>query len=704
MVRWSYVPALTVMGAGFLISQLLVLRAFLLVFQGNELCVGIVLGNWFLLEALGSWLWGKRAARARDPRACFACVLALLSLLLPATLVAVLASRFLPGGSPWEASGPLRVLAVSAVLVLPLALANGAAFVCACRLLEPGGATAVGAGPGTVYVLESAGAGAGGAAFTFLLVGRLSTLETAFLLGASYLLASLLLLHAGERRALRWVCASLLGGVVAGLLLHPARGLERWVLDLRWRPFAVERSSDSVYGNLTVLRMGDERVLVQNGIPTLSLPTPDLRSLEERVHLPLLAHAGPREVLLLGGGAEGGVAEALKHPVRRLTTLEIDPLLLRTVADLSPPGARSGARPADPRVESVCRDGRAFLHTTDRRYDAIVVHVSDPATLQLNRFFTQEFFRLARGRLRPGGVLAVTLSGSPTYLGDALVRMNRCVLDTLRGVFPVVRAIPGDTNLFLASEDPALASLDARRLRERIGRRALDTRVVQAETVPYTLDPDRERWLREQLETAPPAGINHDFRPALLSHVLAHRTAQVEPAWRDAWRVLGRVDAGTLLAGLLLLNLPVAVGLARGRRAWPRAVSYSIFTTGFGGMAVQIVVILSFQAAYGFLYQWIGLLLAGFMGGLAAGAWAMTRAGPGSRAGGPVFLLAESALASGLFLAATGWRVRWWGRSSPWPCGRCWRPRPLRASFRREGCTRWTWPAPGWGPSWPACC
>ena len=79
----AMVLAMVVMGVIFLISQVLILREFLMVFQGNEFSIGIVLGSWLLLEALGSWLSGRRADRSRDPLAAFATVQVMLSLLLP---------------------------------------------------------------------------------------------------------------------------------------------------------------------------------------------------------------------------------------------------------------------------------------------------------------------------------------------------------------------------------------------------------------------------------------------------------------------------------------------------------------------------------------------------------------------------------------------------------------------------------------------
>lgn len=71
-------------------------------------------------------------------------------------------------------------------------------------------------------------------------------------------------------------------------------------------------------------------------------------------------------------------------------------------------------------------------------------------------------------------------------------------------------------------------------------------------------------------------------------------------------------------------------------------------------MAVEMIVILSFQSMYGFLYQWIGILVAVFMAGLSVGAWGGTRLLAGMHNGYRAFFLAESVLACLLFLAAWG--------------------------------------------------
>jgi spermidine synthase len=62
------------------------------------------------------------------------------------------------------------------------------------------------------------------------------------------------------------------------------------------------------------------------------------------------------------------------------------------------------------------------------------------------------------------------------------------------------------------------------------------------------------------------------------------------------------------------------------RRRWrDGAVAFSVASTGLIEMGVEFVVLLGFQVVYGYVYQYIGVLVAAFMLGLALGAWVSSR-------------------------------------------------------------------------------
>jgi spermidine synthase len=89
--------------------------------------------------------------------------------------------------------------------------------------------------------------------------------------------------------------------------------------------------------------------------------------------------------------------------------------------------------------------------------------------------------------------------------------------------------------------------------------------------------------------------------------------------------VMLAVAAATVLAAL--------AGLARGRRGLGRtALLWSVGTTGFASMALEIVLLYTFQILYGYVYGMVGLVVGVFMFGLVLGSLGMNwRIGRASR-------------------------------------------------------------------------
>ena len=115
------------------------------------------------------------------------------------------------------------------------------------------------------------------------------------------------------------------------------------------------------------------------------------------------------------------------------------------------------------------------------------------------------------------------------------------------------------------------------------------------------------------------AGVNQDFSPRAVLHELADWNAMFSPfaARLFSWAgLLTLPRLAAILAGLLLAAL-----------AWQRrqpslgavAAPLAIVATGFSGMVYNMTLTFAFQALYGYVYLWLGLLVSVFMAG-AAGA------------------------------------------------------------------------------------
>jgi spermidine synthase len=118
-------------------------------------------------------------------------------------------------------------------------------------------------------------------------------------------------------------------------------------------------------------------------------------------HLPLLFHANPKTVMVLGLASGITAAEILHYPIERLDVLEINPQVVEGSAFFRP---WNNMVLSNPKTDLIIQDGRAHLQLTDRTYDIIISEPSNPWMAGLANLFTQDFFELANDRLNPNGI------------------------------------------------------------------------------------------------------------------------------------------------------------------------------------------------------------------------------------------------------------------------------------------------------------
>lgn len=151
---------------------------------------------------------------------------------------------------------------------------------------------------------------------------------------------------------------------------------------------------------------------------------------EMLVHLPLLAHPAPKDVLIIGGGDGGALRRVLMHPVARALQVEIDEAVIRVSRELLP--EISAGAYDDPRAEVIVGDGVAYLESHPSAFDAILIDSTDPVG-PAEALFSTAFYRSVQGALRPGGVMA-SHCGSPLLMADGWLR----TITTLEAVFSTV--------------------------------------------------------------------------------------------------------------------------------------------------------------------------------------------------------------------------------------------------------------------------
>jgi spermidine synthase len=655
------------MGFSFTVTQGLLIRELLVAFFGNELSIGLILGNWLFLEAVGSGLLGKLADRWRGRASSFATLQVLFALFLPLCLYAAYTSRRIVGAIPGEGVGLFPIFYSSFLILTPLALVDGAMFAFGCRAyayLTSDKAPAI----GWVYVYEALGAIAGGIVFTYLFIPFLYSLQIVLVLSALDLLSAALVLAFQTSEVLETLEVSpppkkrlpLPPGLIAvlvlltanlGFLLSPqVEEVQRWAISQQWAGHNLVYSENSVYGNVAVVQREAQYTFYADGIPILTAPVPDVALTEEIVHLPMLFIPQPQRALVLSGGVGGVLRELAKYPLKQIDYAELDPLLIEAVQEFPTPLTLSEL--GDPRVGVEHVDGRLLVRRKKwgiapqpkEGYDLVIVNLPYPSTLQLNRFYTVEFFQMVRGLLAEEGILVIACPGTLTYMSDELRNLNAMAYHTLQQAFPYVRPIPGDVTLWLASPSDQLSTVPVGALVERWEERGLETRLLTAPHIHLRLGQMRLDWFWTSLgeeEGGRKAAVNRDLHPVGLFYGLSYWNALFSPHLARFFAFTGRLNLWTLslpIIGCALLFLTVAKLATKGRGACPEPVlsrvegrsrraivPVVIATTGFTGMTADLIIIFAFQTLYGYVYHWIGLLTTAFMAGLSLGGLLMTR-------------------------------------------------------------------------------
>jgi spermidine synthase len=411
------------------------------------------------------------------------------------------------------------------------------------------------------------------------------------------------------------------GVFVFGVFPFGAPWLETKSLARLWSGFHLVGIRNSVYGNLAVVETEGSRSLFENGVVVFSVPDP--AAAEEAVHYALLEHPAPQSLLLIGGGVNGSLAQALQYSsLKRVDYVELDPTILEIARDFF---AKEWATiRGDPRVHLHYADGRLFLKTTALTFDVILVNLPEPQTAQLNRFYTLDFFREAAEKLHAGGILSFQLKASENYISAELGEFLRCIHKTLRAAFPEVTAIPGDTVHFLAANGREILRSDPQQLVSRLRERKIATRYVREYYIPFRMSPDRMSDLEQQIRPQAQTPINRDFAPIAYYFDVALWSTRFHAAYRTVFPVVAGVRFGRIAAAggaLLFLLAALLRWLPAKQRRAGRTAGFCVAAMGFTLIGLEIVLLLGFQAIYGYVYHQLAIVIASFMVGMAAGSW-----------------------------------------------------------------------------------
>jgi len=596
-------------------AQALLFREFITTFESSDISVGVFFGSWFLWVGLGALLVYRAKTFAKklltNIEFLFLCY-------LPAfivELVLIIQARELAGIAPYTLLPIKTIVFLSIVVIAPVSIITGMLFPIACRWVQSEDELAV----SHVYIIEAAGSFLGGLGTTLLLGVGVSSVKIFFILAFIISFSFFLVRFAKSKN---WTWALVPACIFVCLIAGVDNKLSQQLQIIKWGKLLPE---DALKGSFQTAQAEylygvyqGQWVAVREGSVCEALP--DKSSAGRIAAIGLCQNPDARRVLVIGSGL-GLCYEFLHLPqIERVTWAHCDSEYVREVDRFIPPEFKV----SDERFHRLSGDVRSLLSRERRYYDLVILNLPDATSSVLNRYYTLEFYRQVKEALRPGGVLGIRIAGGENIMGTELINLGASTKLTLEKVFSQLILTPGEDTWFIASDSGKLSG-DPGGLRDRFAAIKGGAGVFPPEALLSVYLPDRAAIAMENYSGADLPErllINRDSRP--LTHLYSLLLAAKQSGAPGTKFVKYLVLAGPLafvVPILVFIVLRIAYCVLRITHDESSFdSSFLVFSTGWVGIGVMIVLMYLYQTYFGSLYLYIGVISSVFMAGLSVGA------------------------------------------------------------------------------------
>lgn len=570
-------PGVILLGFIALVTQIIILREFLTFFNGNELVIGIILANWMLLTGFGAYL-GRYIGKNENRMLWILIFLGLLAFLPTVTVLGlhIFWYSLFPTGMM---AGIIHVFYYSLIILAPFCIISGILFT---LFAKEESYRVEGNKIGDVYAWESLGSLIGGIILNFILIWVLTTFQSLFLI---MILVVILTFILGIKANHYFTAGALIFISLIFGFLYLGNNLDKQIRGRAFPGQTVTYTSDSPFGIFVITQQGGQVNYYENNI--LMATSGDVVAREESAHIAMIQNDSVKDVLVLSGIISGVIDEIMKYPVKSIDYVDVNPEIIKMAKRNLNVGSYES-------LNLIEKDALRFLKKSAKTYDVALINLPKPSTIQLNRFYTQEFFRLLKERLNKNAVISLSIPSSENYLNDEAKRLLSIIYATLSSEFKNVLILPASQDFLLASDAPLTY-----KIAEKIDKAGIPTEYVNS----YYFDDEllylRSQQLTQQIDHNVP--VNKDFSPVFYQ-------SQIK-LWMSHFNIKYWIPA------LLIL-------LFSGFFFFKAGIIYKgIFAAGFAGTTIEIVLLLVFQVVFGYVYAVAGMFIMIFMGGLAYGSY-----------------------------------------------------------------------------------
>jgi spermidine synthase len=315
---------------------------------------------------------------------------------------------------------------------------------------------------GTAYASNTVGTILGSLIGGFLLIPILGVQNTILWAVFVNIVLGIILLYASSLQV------NLKTYVLPGLLLvwvMGARGIDSWdkavISSGSFMPYRIDELEgalqhknkilfykEGLHTTVTTELSIDGNIFLRvNGKTDASLAM-DMRTQLLSGYLPMFFSKNPESVLVVGQGSGVTLGAVEQFPAKDIDLVEISSTVIEGSRFFDPFNHHALD---DPRVRVILEDGRNHITLTEKKYDVIISEPSNPWISGIGALFTQDFYKLADTRLKPGGIMCIWMHTNMSP--ESFKSISRAFLS----VFPNVtmwESIIGDDYLLIGSHQP----------------------------------------------------------------------------------------------------------------------------------------------------------------------------------------------------------------------------------------------------------
>ena len=528
---------------------------------------------------------------------------------------------------PGEITGIQPILISSLISLAPFCLITGLLFsVCSSLFYEHSKNRDESSSVGHIYLLEAFGAAFSGILASFILLKYFSPFVIILSVIILNLISVIHFILNPEKIYTKLLFPSSLVHFYFRISLYTIilfifffsffKKIDRLTEQIKWTGYDLIESEQTIYGNLSVINLDETYHFYNNGLLMFSYP--DFYNSEESVHFAMLQNPEAEDILMIGGGLNGSILEILKYKnVNKIDYVELDPELIKIAEKYLPETLFRNEK-----IRFNYGDGRYFLENSKETYDMILLNLPNPYTIQLNRFYTIEFFKKIKHRLKTNGIFSCRVSSSENFISDTLKDFLKSIYIPLGLIFEQITAVPGESAIFVASNREIELVSDPVKLSGMIKKIKLDNKLINEHYIPFRMSRERMNYLIDKLESDELVIPNTDLTPTAYYFDMVLWSSHFSKGFRSFFVYINQINQKFIfILSLVILYGIFAYFYFRKKENLKGSIYTSVLITGFSGITLEIIILLLFQILYGYIYYQLALILTAFMIGIGIGSY-----------------------------------------------------------------------------------